>query len=142
MPATNDGTDTSPSPAPSTITTSPTPPTVSDPVATENEQEVSAPEQTPPAVTTYPESKESKEEQPASNNKPTKKDGKSRTRKQEKALKVLDTTIDASNIGKNLSQVAQDVSGPLQAAFGVTERVLTIVRVRYLRQSHTLWMAH
>jgi hypothetical protein len=120
----------SPSPAPSTISTSPTPPVVSNPSNDEDERLRS-----PSGQTDVVASANSKlavtpvKEQSVSDKKSSKKDVGHRTRVQERTLQVLDGMTDAANIGKNASEAAQDISGPLKAAFGVTERILIMVRV-------------
>jgi len=120
----------SPSPAPSTILTSPTPPVVSNPSNGENERLPSPGGQTDVVVSATPsQAAPTVKEQSVGDKKPSKKDVEHKTRKHERTLKVLDPMIDLANIGKNASETAQDASGPLKAAFGVTERVLTIVRV-------------
>jgi hypothetical protein len=120
----------SPSPAPSTILTSPTPPVVSNPSNDENERLAS-----PGGKTDAVASANSKlaatpvTEQTVGGKKSSKKDVEHKARIQERTLQVLDTMTDGANIAKNASEAAQDVSGPLKAAFGVTERVLIMVRV-------------
>jgi hypothetical protein len=71
-------------------------------------------------------------ENPVDVKKSSKKDVEDKTKKHDRALKVLDPAIDIVNIVKNASEAGQDFSGPLKAAFGVTERILIMVRVRHL----------